>query len=160
MKRALITGVTGQDGSYLSELLLEKGYEVHGVVRRSSTETFDRIAHLAGQDPSPPGRPARPAFDHRRGEGDAARRGVQPRRDEFRPDQLEAAGPDRASSPASASRGCWKRSSCWAATGSSSTRRRRARCSARSSRCRRRRARRSTRGARTAWRRCTATGSR
>lgn len=37
MKRALITGVTGQDGSYLSELLLEKGYEVHGVIRRSST---------------------------------------------------------------------------------------------------------------------------
>ncbi len=46
MKRALITGVTGQDGSYLAEFLLEKGYEVHGVVRRSSTETFDRIAHV------------------------------------------------------------------------------------------------------------------
>jgi len=43
MKRALITGVTGQDGSYLAELLLEKGYEVHGMVRRSSTETFERI---------------------------------------------------------------------------------------------------------------------
>ncbi len=42
----LITGVTGQDGSYLAELLLEKGYEVHGMVRRSSTETFERIAHL------------------------------------------------------------------------------------------------------------------
>ncbi len=49
MKRALITGVTGQDGSYLAELLLEKGYEVHGIVRRSSTETFDRINHLAGK---------------------------------------------------------------------------------------------------------------
>ena len=49
MKRALITGVTGQDGSYLAELLLEKGYEVHGVVRRSSTETFDRINHLSGK---------------------------------------------------------------------------------------------------------------
>jgi len=48
-KRALITGVTGQDGSYLAELLLEKGYEVHGVVRRSSTETFERIEHLAGR---------------------------------------------------------------------------------------------------------------
>jgi GDPmannose 4,6-dehydratase len=46
MKRALITGVTGQDGSYLAELLLEKGYEVHGMVRRSSTEKFDRIEHL------------------------------------------------------------------------------------------------------------------
>jgi GDPmannose 4,6-dehydratase len=45
-KRALITGVTGQDGSYLAELLLEKGYEVHGMVRRSSTETFERIEHL------------------------------------------------------------------------------------------------------------------
>jgi GDPmannose 4,6-dehydratase len=48
-RRALITGITGQDGSYLAELLLEKGYEVHGVVRRSSTETFERIAHLEGQ---------------------------------------------------------------------------------------------------------------
>ena len=48
-KRALITGVTGQDGSYLAELLLEKGYEVHGMVRRSSTESFERIAHLSGR---------------------------------------------------------------------------------------------------------------
>ena len=45
-RRALVTGVTGQDGSYLAELLLEKGYEVHGMVRRSSTENFERIAHL------------------------------------------------------------------------------------------------------------------
>ena len=44
--RALITGITGQDGSYLAELLLEKGYEVHGMVRRASTESFERIAHL------------------------------------------------------------------------------------------------------------------
>lgn len=43
---ALITGITGQDGSYLAELLLENGYEVHGLVRRSSTETFERIDHL------------------------------------------------------------------------------------------------------------------
>src|SRR5438876_2490817 len=49
MKRALITGVTGQDGSYLAELLLEKGYQVHGIVRRSSTETFERIAHLTNR---------------------------------------------------------------------------------------------------------------
>lgn len=49
MKRALITGVTGQDGSHLADLLLEKGYEVHGIVRRSSTETFERIAHLEGR---------------------------------------------------------------------------------------------------------------
>jgi len=45
-RRALITGVTGQDGSYLAEFLLEKGYEVVGMVRRASTETFERIAHL------------------------------------------------------------------------------------------------------------------
>jgi GDPmannose 4,6-dehydratase len=45
-RRALITGVTGQDGSYLAELLLEKGYEVHGMVRRASTETFQRLAHI------------------------------------------------------------------------------------------------------------------
>jgi len=49
MKRALITGVTGQDGSYLSELLLQKGYEVHGIVRRSSTENFERISHIKDQ---------------------------------------------------------------------------------------------------------------
>ena len=46
MPRAFITGITGQDGSYLAELLLEKGYEVHGMVRRASTEKFDRIEHL------------------------------------------------------------------------------------------------------------------
>ncbi len=45
-KRALITGITGQDGSYLTELLLSKGYEVFGVVRRSSTESYERIEHL------------------------------------------------------------------------------------------------------------------
>jgi len=49
MKKAIITGVTGQDGSYLADWLLEKGYEVHGVVRRSSTENFERIAHLTGR---------------------------------------------------------------------------------------------------------------
>jgi GDPmannose 4,6-dehydratase len=46
VSKALITGITGQDGSYLAELLLGKGYEVHGMVRRSSTESFERIAHL------------------------------------------------------------------------------------------------------------------
>src|ERR1700730_12573198 len=48
-KRALITGITGQDGSYLAELLLEQGYEVHGVVRRASTENFERISHLGNR---------------------------------------------------------------------------------------------------------------
>jgi GDPmannose 4,6-dehydratase len=47
MKTALITGITGQDGSYLAELLLEKGYKVFGLVRRSSTVTFERIEHIA-----------------------------------------------------------------------------------------------------------------
>jgi len=45
-RRALITGITGQDGSYLAEFLLDKGYEVYGAIRRSSTETFERIAHV------------------------------------------------------------------------------------------------------------------
>ncbi|MFI5321335.1 MAG: GDP-mannose 4,6-dehydratase [Myxococcota bacterium] len=49
MSVALITGITGQDGSYLAELLLAKGYAVHGVVRRSSSENYERIAHLAGR---------------------------------------------------------------------------------------------------------------
>ena len=48
MKSALITGITGQDGSYLSEFLLEKGYEVHGIIRRSSVDYRERIAHLEG----------------------------------------------------------------------------------------------------------------
>ncbi len=50
MKKALVTGITGQDGSYLAELLLEKGYEVHGIIRRSSTFNTSRIDHLY-QDP-------------------------------------------------------------------------------------------------------------
>lgn len=50
MKRALITGITGQDGSYLAEILLEKGYEVHGIIRRASTFNTSRIDHLY-QDP-------------------------------------------------------------------------------------------------------------
>jgi len=53
MKKALITGITGQDGSYLAELLLDKGYEVHGVIRRSSSFNTDRIDHLY-QDPHTP----------------------------------------------------------------------------------------------------------
>ena len=46
MKKALITGITGQDGSYLAEFLLKKGYEVHGVIRRSSSFNTGRIEHL------------------------------------------------------------------------------------------------------------------
>lgn len=50
MKTALITGITGQDGSYLAELLLEKGYDVHGIIRRSSVDYRERIAHLEGHE--------------------------------------------------------------------------------------------------------------
>ena len=53
MKRALITGITGQDGSYLAELLIEKGYEVHGIIRRASTFNTNRIDHIY-QDPHDP----------------------------------------------------------------------------------------------------------
>jgi len=51
--KALITGITGQDGSYLAELLLSKGYEVHGIIRRTSTFNTDRIDHIY-QDPHQP----------------------------------------------------------------------------------------------------------
>src|SRR5882757_7919272 len=54
-KTAVITGVTGQDGSYLAELLLDKGYEVIGMVRRSSTVNFERIAHIQDQITFVPG---------------------------------------------------------------------------------------------------------
>ena len=54
MKTALITGVTGQDGSYLAELLLDKGYEVWGMLRRSSTESYERL-----ESPLSPRSPAR-----------------------------------------------------------------------------------------------------
>lgn len=50
MRKALITGITGQDGSYLAEFLLEKGYEVHGIVRRSSVSNTERIDHLIAEN--------------------------------------------------------------------------------------------------------------
>ena len=93
--RALITGITGQDGSYLAELLLEKGYEVFGMTRRASTENVERIEHLIdrltlvqGDLLDPPSldaalRAAQPA------------RGLQPRRPELRSDLVEPAGADR-----------------------------------------------------------------
>ena len=62
MKRALITGITGQDGSYLAELLLGKGYEVHGLIRRASTFNTSRVDHLY-IDPHQPDALRRP---HRR----------------------------------------------------------------------------------------------
>ena len=51
--KALITGITGQDGSYLTEILLEKGYEVHGIIRRSSSFNTGRIDHLYNDDRYP-----------------------------------------------------------------------------------------------------------
>ena len=133
MKRAIITGITGQDGSYLAELLLEKGYEVHGIVRRSSTENFERIAHLADRVSLHQAdlldqlslievlREVRPA------------RGLQPRGHELRADELEAAGPDRRVHRPSASPACWRRSACSTPRASAFTRPAAARCSARCS---------------------------
>ena len=66
--RALITGITGQDGSYLAELLLDKGYEVHGIVRRSSSFNTDRIDHLY-RDPHETGRAAVHPLRRPRGSG-------------------------------------------------------------------------------------------
>ena len=80
MPKALITGITGQDGSYLAELLLAKGYEVVGMVRRTSHHSYERIEHLLDRIEIVAGRPARPALAHGRAAGDPARRGLQPRR--------------------------------------------------------------------------------
>ena len=81
-KRALITGITGQDGSYLAELLLAKDYEVVGVVRRSSTVNFERIAHIQDRLAARARRPARPglAAQHRRRAAADRRSTTSPRR--------------------------------------------------------------------------------
>ena len=157
--RALITGITGQDGSYLAELLLEKGYEVHGMVRRSSTEKFERIEHLRDRITLHQG-----DLLDQRSLVDALRAA--------RPDEVynlaamsfvavswiqptltaEFTGVGRHAHARGAARGRAPRRA--------STRRPRARCSARCARRRRPRRRRSTRARRTAWRRPTATTSR
>ena len=108
-KRALITGITGQDGSYLAELLLEKGYEVHGMVRRSSTETFERIEHIRDRHHAAHRRPARPALAGRRAARVRARRDLQPRRDVVRRRVVDPAGADRRVHRRRASRGCSRR---------------------------------------------------
>ena len=129
MPTALITGITGQDGSYLAELLLGKGYEVWGVVRRSSTESYERIDHLRDRlrfaqadlldQPSLVGGAA----------GGRAGRGLQPRRPVVRADLVDPAGADgrvhrrRRDPPARGDPPGRSRRS-------ASTRRRRARCSA------------------------------
>ncbi len=88
-RRALITGITGQDGSYLADLLLEKGYEVFGVVRRSSTESFERIAHLEGRiELLQADLLDQVSLQEALRESRAAR-GLQPRRAELRADVLD-----------------------------------------------------------------------
>ena len=77
---ALITGITGQDGSYLAELLLDKGYHVVGLHRRSSTVTFERISHLIDRITLVAGRPARRGVDDPGPAGPPARGGLQPGR--------------------------------------------------------------------------------
>ena len=93
-KRALITGVTGQDGSYLAEFLLAQGYTVIGMVRRSSTLNFERIAHIQDQLELVAGDLLDEVSlinilrDHR------PTRGLQPGRPVLRADQLHPAGAD------------------------------------------------------------------
>ncbi len=102
MKRALLTGITGQDGSYLAELLLAKGYEVHGIIRRSSSFNTARIDHLY-TDPHEPRPQVASALrrSHRRLEhlaldrSAAARRDLQPRRPKPREGLLRRAGVHR-----------------------------------------------------------------
>ena len=102
LKKALITGVTGQDGSYLAELLLDKGYQVWGLVRRSSDSNTSRIRHLANGPAAASGR-FRLAHGNlgdsgslasRPGRG-AARRGLQPRRAVRRPHLVRDPGGDQ-----------------------------------------------------------------
>jgi len=75
MKTALITGITGQDGSFLAEFLIEKGYDVHGTIRRSSVDFRERIAHLEGYPnyPSALRRSRRLDVDHAGGKQGASR---------------------------------------------------------------------------------------
>ena len=94
-RRALITGITGQDGSYLADLLLEKGYDVHGMVRRASTETFQRLQHIRDDITLHTG-----DLLDQRSLGDVMReceprRDLQPRRDVVRGRLLDPAGADR-----------------------------------------------------------------
>ena len=91
-KKALITGITGQDGSYLAELLLEKGYEVHGLVRRSSSFNTWRIDHVRDRLRPALRRPRRPEQPGARARGARARRGLQPRGAEPRQGLVRDAG--------------------------------------------------------------------
>ena len=156
---ALITGITGQDGSYLAELLLDKGYDVHGMVRRASTEKFERIEHIRDRITLHQGDllDQRSLVDALR--ASAARRDLQPGRDELRRrvvDPAHAHGRVHRHGRDADARGDARRP----APRRASTRRRARRCSARCARSRRPRRRRSTRGRPTAWPRPTGTSSR
>ncbi len=158
-KRALITGITGQDGSYLAELLLEKGYEVHGMVRRSSSETFQRLTRVRDDLVLHTGDllDQRSLVDVLR--ACRARRDLQPRRHVLRRRVLVPAGADRGVHRGRRRRACSRRCATSRPT-RASTRRPPRRCSARCSRSPRPRRPPSTPAARTAWRRPTATSSR
>ncbi len=91
MPTALITGITGQDGSYLAELLLGKGYRVIGMVRRSSTTAFERIAHILDRLEFVSAGSARSAFARGRRARISARRDLQSRRAELRRHVVDAA---------------------------------------------------------------------
>ena len=95
MPSALITGITGQDGSYLAELLLEKGYEVHGMVRRASTEKFDRIEHLRDRITLHQADLLDERSLRRRAARGQAGRGLQPRGDVVRGGLVDPADADR-----------------------------------------------------------------
>ena len=94
-KRALISGITGQDGSYLAELLLDKGYEVYGIVRRASSTNYWRIEHLLDRITLQAGRPARPAVADSRHRRRAAARVLQSRGDVVRARVVGSADADR-----------------------------------------------------------------
>ena len=160
MPKALITGVTGQDGSYLAEFLLAKGYEVHGIIRRTSSFSTARIEHIYA-DPHEPDERLRLHYGDL---NDAS--SLQRVLATVEPDEVynlgaqshvrvsfEVAGVHRRGHARSARSGCSRRCAT-SACRRGSIRRRRARCTARSSRRRRRSARRSTRGRRTRARRC------
>ena len=94
-KRALITGVTGQDGSYLAEFLLDQGYEVCGMVRRSSTVNFERIAHIQDRLTLVAGDLLDEVSMIHILRRQPTRRGLQPGRPVLRADLVEPAGADR-----------------------------------------------------------------
>ena len=90
-KRALITGITGQDGSYLAEFLLEKGYTVFGMVRRASKDNFERIEHLLPRLRDQAGRPARSALADPDAGGEPPAGGLQSRGPVLRADLVDPA---------------------------------------------------------------------